>query len=684
MKYLNTNNNFIKVFYSLLFFSSSLIYSYPINSKSLEWQRIELQQSISDKIKNVLSPIIKSGEFIVHVDIDLNSNSELTPPEGGGNPPPPPGGDDNKDKNKKPQIKFSDVDVKESSYDFIVFSKLGLEAPVYQVNDDGKIVFPNQDNPPAPTPQSIAKEMIELTKAIDLFQYLSSIKITIGLDDYLGDETKKTVEDLIKSMSFKFGKIEAIVDIKFIDMQEIKKSVSKIDPNIKRKETLEMLSKFGTAIGIVLAVVLLGLFSYLLFKKYADLQEKMMNLMRDQMNQEKVEKETEAKDETEEEFSGNLAGGPGDLGSDDQANQIKGIDRFRNLLENSSVEASLQIKKWLKANDKSSQNALILLVQELSTKELSLIFQNLSQDERDDWKKLLSRSLSPQEFMQAQIFVASEIVQEYLSPSFIQDSETIDLLLSLTPKRCADFLNQNLMYANILMNALSTKFINQLLPLINKESLDQVIQESIYIDKDNIQKNLQQFKQDLRPFVAIEKRSQFMGKILEILPQSNAAQEKSLFKGLAASGSDDLLTKIAFKNFPSELIPKVKDESLKRILSSFNRELRVDLIMTVQASLKEKYTELIAPANSKARDMLNLDMEKYQDEIALKKLQSRSDEIWMSYVKHIRKSLNKDEQLQAELRPIIEEWSKALVNQIAPNGPATNSSDNVVDMKKAA
>jgi hypothetical protein len=644
------------------FFFSFFIYqaqafdgnSMAMHRSSIQWQRIDLEKNIKEKIHDVISPIIKSGEYIIKVDVKLKDNIDPTISGGGGGPE----GSDNKNaQKKKSKVSLTDIDPKLARADYIVFSKIGMESPIFpeeNVDANGK---------PESEPPNIGKSLLELNKTLDLFQYIESIKINVNLDDFLGDETKDTINKLLTGLDLTFSGIKASLDITYLDMKEIKKGLTKIDPNLKRKEDLELYSKFGTAVGLVLTALLLSLVGFLLFKKYSDLQERLAEINKPQETQSNNEKSEDDKDKENEEES--LSPASMTTNANEALSNVNGIDRFRMLLKSRPQSAGIFIKKWIKDQSNNAKSALILIVQELESSELTQIFDLLNLNDREEWKGKLDKVLTPEEEKQAHYFINTDIIQEQIVPSLVTDEDAIDLLLTLTPEKAAEFIQAENQFAPILMNVMTSSFINQMIKNFDAPLAEKVITQSVFIDKDTLISNIESFKEKLTPFANVQKRSQFLSKILEMLPEAGPSTEEALFKGIAVSGSLDLLLQNFKVQFPNSLLGQLSDEALSKALQTYSRTKRVELIVISDENTANKMMNLIAPENTKARDMLNLDLEKFSDELAKKRLLDKKEDVHSDYLKHVRSLIRNDESFYALNYELIKNHAESLIKNYA-------------------
>ncbi len=617
-----------------------------INTQSLEWQKIELERTIKSEVHSTISPIIRSGEFIVNVSVKIKPIPSLKDASSGG------AGGGKDDKNKKSTVKFSDIDPKDAKDEYIVLSKLGLEAPVYQ--DEDKDPVTGQGKSEA---QQWQKFISDYLQNYDLFKTIEAVNIDVKLDEYLGDETKKTVEELINGMNLEFGSVKVKVQTSYISMKEMKKELNK-KVNNDYADLYKWLGQMGLPFAVILAVLLFCTFAFVLFKKYAALQEKQMEMMREQMTQQKPEsKDEKKKDEAEEVRDGVISGGSEDKGKED------GIERFQAMISTNPVEASLMVKRWISDQSKIHQMVLNVLVKELSGDELSKIFTNISLEERRIWKQSIGKAMKPDDIRSAKRYVGTQVVQELIIPNSITDAETVDLLIRIKPEDTARFCEEQPHLGAILMNVMNAKFLSKMMDQLTDEVTQSLLQESFQLNPLKIQSLLPDFKSKLKAHVKTEHVSPFMEKLGELIPLSSPQRERALYEGYAQGVSPEKLLTLAQKHFPSELIFKVPDAMMKSFVQTYPRERRAELVMILNESVKEKFIAIIAP-NEKSRDMLNLDIEKLENNpLQKKRIENTRDMMLKDFFDHCRKQIKTNPSFLKELEPVLKNWLVSLNGQ---------------------
>jgi hypothetical protein len=616
---------------------------------SLDWQRIELEKSIKEQVQSVISPIIRSGEYIVSVQVRFSPTADLRAASAGGKK------DEEKQK-PKPRIKFNDLDPGKAKGDYVVMSKLGLEAPLYVDQPEREKAASTEEEV-----KQWQKFIVNYLNSYDLFKLLESVEVSVKLDNYLGDETKKTVEQLLQGLNLNYGSVKAKVKVSYLDMKEIKKSLDKRNEN-KNRELYEWIGRLGQPIGLILAVLILCAFAIMLFRKYAELQEKQMEMM-GQMNRPQPPQKEETEKDKEDNGFGAFAQDPGEQSKED------GIERFRAMIQNNPSEASFLIKRWIKEPSKIHQSVLNVLVKELSGDELSKIFEYISMDERKNWKKYLGKAIRPEEIITAKRYVGTQVVQEMIIPNSITDVETVDLLIRITPEESANFCKNETTLAPIFMNVMNAKFLNRMMDRLSDDVVDRLLDESFKLTPEKVDHLLSEFKSKLQHYIKDETVSPFIEKLLELIPLSTPTREKNLYQSLARAAGAEKLIETARNYFPSELVFAVPDSMMKNFAQAMPREKRPELVFLLDGPTKDKFVSVIAP-NEKSQDMLWLEIEKIERDSERKAmLLENRDIVLKEYVETCRKTLRSNSSYLKELEPLLSEWMKGLTQEKGQKSP---------------
>lgn len=602
--------------------------------ESIEWQKVKLQDTTRKRYESVISKIIVASKFIVNVKLETDNLDKIKPSK-------------NKDvfKNTK-QIKFNNNPMTtETKGDSIIFSKLGLEAPL----------IPDEDNYKR---ESIKKTITDISTTFDIFNYLKSVSIEVLLNEKLDIKTRKVVEDVIlATQAITNQKVKPRVSIKYISMDENFVAEKKIEPTFLEK-AIKAAPKYANAIGLILSVLIFGILVSLLFKKYFELQEKQMELMK--AHSQKVENKNDNKEDEKNKkgLNGNVNGE-----SISEEESIKAFERFRNFLKNSPIESQLLIKKWIKAEDELSKLALNALVKQLSNEELKMIFEILTFDERKDWKSKLKVDLQEEDIKMGNAFISSQIVEDIIAPPMIKDPELLKLISHLTPKQGADVAQFNVESGVILMNIMPPKFLAEMMDHLSEEVIENIIGLSASCSEEEISAKLEKFKEELPATQAIINRSPFLENIIAHIAFASPSTEKSLFKLLATVESIELVVQTAISNLPAEIIKKVPEKIIKGTLQTFSQAQRIQYFYSQEEGQQTYLLNLFAAEGSKARELIAFEFEKIQTDPSLvEEIERNKANLEKIYFQAVRKVVRNSPEFSKEIKPIVTDWIQNLLN----------------------
>ena len=583
---------------------------------SLDWQKFALEQSISKKVRDSLSTIIKSNEYVVDVEINVSppSKPKFVQPE-------PPGGGAGGEE-KEGGIKPTDVKPDKLPRDYIVFSKLGLEAPLI---DDFKD-FKEEKKGGAPKAKAgdelpSFEQLWKFNKALDIFNNLESVKIYVQLSEKLHTETRDAIKKVLNSLKFNLNEVVPELEITYINMEE---KYNTLGLPGSFQELVDFLSRFSNMIGLIMATILLGIIAFVLFNKWAD-------VMRETSEAEAAAAAAAQEVPKEEEEEKDMGmGGPGGPFDQENTDADAGIDRFVSFLEHSEIEAVMLVKRWLNTADKKEVNALRALVQQMKNDVLMKIFKTLTVEEREKWKGFLTKQLAGPELIEANAFISNSIVADILVPAAIVDAEVADLLLRLTPENGARFIQDNGDLGKVLLNVMNTKFVAKILEHLDEDMVDGVLSKGMEFKKEDVDPMLDEFKAKLKDYQVETKKLPFMEKILDLIPVAMPSRENSLFKVLATNSEDmEQVKGIAMKFYPSALVPYLPEQFLKSVLQTYPMGPKVELVASLDEHLKDKFVNIFAPAGSKAADVLELEMEKIDTDLGVqRRIKNEKDNIW--------------------------------------------------------
>ncbi len=624
---------------------------------SLDWQKVQLEKTILSKVQNGLSKIIKSNEYVVNVE--LNATPAVKPKF---TPPSDKDGKESKDNKNKNKIRLNDVLPDKMPKDYIVFSKLGLEVPLIDdFKDEDTEAKDGEGNPLERKKLPPFEQLWKFNNSLDIFTNLENIKIHVQLSEKLHENTRKSIKTMLDSMKFNLNDIVPSIEVTYINMEE--KLLSPFPSSFK--EVIALLSKFSNMIGLLLAATLLGIIAFMLFSKWEKMEKggdgeapAVAAAPPDSSGEDDEDKEKEVDELSSLDSSA----------EQDHVSSLNGVERFQTFLKFSRVEAIVLLKKWINAGEDAEKNALRSLVQQLDNELLISLFKDLTTEERERWKSFLGGKLASNDLMEANAFISNQIVEDILVPSVIVDTEICDLLLRLTPESGAKLVKDHPDSGKILMNVMNVKFVSKVIEQLDKEVIDTTLDNSMQFKNDDVESQLDTFKEKLSEYQVSEDKAPFLEKLISLIPESAPQVENSLFASLAKNSPDaEQIKEIAQTYFPALLIPVLPLNILKNILQTYPMDQKIELISSIDEEMREKFVDIFAPKGSKASDVLDLEMEKIDtDIVAQKKIREKPEEIWKEFVLYSRKLLKNEKEGAGDLEKMITQWSESIMSGKSP------------------
>jgi hypothetical protein len=630
----------IKTILKFTFIFFLLIQSNLIFARSLEWQKVTLQNEIRDKVTDAIDNVILGNQFFVDVQIKY-----LKP-----NIPEFEDVDDVK-------TRVSDIEFDDSKGDYIAFSKIGLEVPVLE-----KYYDENQNK---------LKEMFQYNQLNDLFTQLESIKIKILLSSELNQQLIEKVQNLIQSIDFSYGDKKPKIDFQVIDISKVikmtdeekkkqgaegggdgKNEVKNIHD--KKFNLLDWLSKFGNAIGLVIAVLLLGLFSWLILKKYFELKKELLDMEKapEEKTAEELEAEEAAKEEEEEE-------------EEEIIKTREDFGRFKQFMQEYPEDTTLMIKRWIGEVESNPRYELILraIVQQLEDNEIKDLINSLNDNEKSKWKSHLDQFLTKDELIEANKTLSEEVVREIVSPNASEDPALTDMLINLKESQAIQFVNDHPSEAKVLFNLLSPVFSAKVLNKIDESLTARAIEDSMNYDPRFDQEGVARFKKRLTAFVKEHPDRPFNQKIIEMLQSFDPAKENILYRYLAKEGKRSEIIMAGTKQFPAQLISQLSSEAITDIMQVYPTDEKVSLLLSLDKMKADQILEKFAPVGTKAREVLSIEFNSIEsNELRSRQIERNRDKYWKDFVKFTRDHLNANTEFKVEIRDLVTNWADQLLD----------------------
>lgn len=659
-----------------------ITFSFQVNAKiegasfkSVEWQTIQLQESIENKIKRSLRPIIIEDNYIidVKVGIDLGRVEDPTP----------------KKKTKSIQqkkVQFSNAAFPKDGDDFVVFNKLGLEAPIVGEAPIESEVSDAELN---------EKAMIELNDRYNLFNFLESIRINITFDKELSESTRESIQAILNGLSFYTKDTIPQFNVQYISLKDVavrpddknklmeeenkklknellKKPVAKEQIIEERKPAQVIPDRFKNLdimVGMIVGALVLGATALYINHKGSKVEEKL-DSTNSNTSEEHVEEEIVAENEEtiEEEKHEDTGEDMIDLTLGDAitAKINQGLERFKTVMQHHKGETILLIKEWIKAGSGQEAESLKALVQVLTDQELADIFKLLTNDERGSWKLILDGEMTKEEVAKAFVFIGNEIIKMMMVPSLIEDYEICDLLLSLSAEDAAKYCVKYPDLGIVFTNVLSGKVISEMFKLLPVHVTVDIIEKSAIFKKDEILKQMPFLKDLLQKVKASKERPPFLKRIIEILPTATIDIEKKLYSTLLVHLTVEETSQIALSVLPNEVLARLPDETFREVMNLMSQENQLIYLACLSGMERNAQLERFAAKGSKNREMLEIELSSIVDnELTMKRLNGeRKKAVMQNFLKVARDYLSKNAMAKKEVMPVMRDWLGEIKTEI--------------------
>lgn len=620
--------NKIIIYFSILLFSfSSVAKELPMGSMpSLEWQKRELEKELSTKIDQKLGTVFHGQKYYYNINI---STLPLKKPNF-----------KQIEASKVPPVKHSNKKAEAVNNDYIVFNKFALEVP--------SISLLNSDN--------VKEHISELeyiwkyNESIDIFNNLDSVEISFYFDEKIPEAKREQIKKMIETINFGLPDIIPSFNYSYSNLNFMATETSKKIDDAKDKKEAEAKAKdmegfgnYALAFSLILASIILGIFGLMLINKYAQIKKPSSEAQTANSNNDKNNSDKDAATLNQ-------------ANTETAENEESGFHRFVEYLEKTPNRASLLVKKWIKANDDQSAQALYGLVKMLDNDRLKIIFQNISQTERENWKNILNQpSAITDDLKVVGQFISNEIVDDMIVPNIVEDEELLDQLISLSDEKAASFLKENKDYAPYLINILNTKSVNGIFTYLRPVEIKEVLKASSTVNMDHFKNIVDNFKESLSPFIGTENTKIHLRKIAQLISLSNAFTDMAFYEALKEEKEENLIFEVAKNYYPSQLILNLDQTLLGKIITNYPNVKKTKLIYSLSDDKQKLLTDAISIESMKEMILMEIESIEFNQQLKAEIINSKED-IWNEFVLYSREIIKSDYQNSDNYREVLAYW----------------------------
>ena len=648
----------------LFIFQSFVLNANGEPTRSIQWQRIELETQLREKISEFLSLILKKDKFFVEVQISSSSPNFTLP-----NFEMP------KTEQKKvvDGVKFTNEksDKAKDNGDYILFDKIGILSPLFQSeskseegNKELQIKFYQYQ-------QKIERDLIAKT---DLFGLITDVDITLAFDTKMEDKQVDEVKKLIEKVVPKIGAITPKIEVFKMNFYEEPKKVADTSvAETKKKNIIEENLPYLTGpVGTIVATVLVCLTAFILlagFKKHQKaLQEASAAAMASGDDGDAESKKVS--NATTDTVDPNYRPGSPQL-IEAISSQKEGVEKLFLYLEKSNDQASNLIKKWINLDSSLSNAALLILSERMSIDELYKVFEKLNEEERESWIKISSSSdITPDLKKQADGYIAQQVMEDIMTVSATDDQELLNLLVELTPAKAATITREKPDLGAVFVNLMSSNFLAQMYLMLNSEEISEISMNGLKMSTDEIKEKTKELKTTLSEYVVQKYQNPFSRRVVEVIQGLDPIRQEKMIEALIEEKQAFIIKDVVKKVIPMSIINTLPGPVYKEIYKSINKDLRLDFIISLDESERFEFINKVTQEGTKGREVLEFEVNKIvEDELAVRRIQNKKEEISKNYIIEVRSIIARSSEIKLEVDELVNQW----VSELSADGDSANN-----------
>jgi len=615
---------------------------YVAKKKSLDLQRAEMEEALRLRIQKSIEVTVPAKHFIMNAFVDLI-------------PYLPPRTDKIQDRKPADLGKKPEKGTLGAPY----LSKLGMDLPWLPENTNA---LPIDTTP-------------------NIYDYIKKVRVSVILDKALQDSKSEVVEEVIRTIVGPLGKESPEVKVEKLELVTSPPPQPPQPPAPVQEEPgwsfRKWLSEFKMPLGLLICTLILaGLvvgFGLRAFKEWIKVEEKRFGLQEShnawlkahsEMERERVfnrEKQEEKKQAKLEDLQESVKDLPAAYAG------LMGIVQFKRLLREQPDVCIKLAKSWLNSKLEIARESLKILSHGLSQGELTILFNELSPEDRTLWKGMITQRATEhdavtaqQTMQQADMFISCEIVDSTVRPHFLDDRGVKDLLLDLGLDEYVKLADKSKDYGPMLLALLPTDRLNDFYKALPSAKALDFASRSLSLSSEEIEKRSPAFLVAIREFIKGPKPPTFpfVEKAQLMLESASYDQEQQIFRSLAKSGNRKAFEISALKHIPSQSIWNMPEDFLKEYLNPFSTTEKAEVYVLLEENLQPRFLTLVA-ASVKMKEAMDFEIKQLKsDEIRMKRLEKERSERLTEFYYGIRETIRSNESLVEMSKPVILDWMR--------------------------
>ena len=624
------------------------VYTLPI-----EWQKVELQKQIENKLQQAFASIIPNINYILSVDISLSEAKAF-------------GLTADKEGKNSQNFPLSKLGINKDSTAFKRALLSGINSIFTRINAVNVSLI--VDATVSGNQETIAKNLINQTvksytgKAAGIRVSRTNLLPDTTLADDLkvaqvNVEAAKALAEAITQSNDKIANaIAATQGLKLPDDKPNQESVV----NKKSSEELpktwqEWVLVMRIPLGIVVAtfLMLMGINGFKRFESQKVALMAQANAQASQANSQENEKEV-VEEKAKETKSHDVSG----LGLAAASGADTGFTQFKRMAEQYPETASYLVKMWLNMNTQETNEALAVLPKVIPVESLVGVFGGLEDSLKAKLKKVSTQTIDANSVLRADAFIVSQMVDTFLVNTIVLPDDLKMLLSEMTMEECVECYRRDNQLGTAFINVLQTVQLGRLLSLLSDEEVTSLFQEGLNFKGENVQ-----YLSDNLPAMINKLRNEkqkvrvpLLDKAIDLIKELGPEKENQVFDMLVASGDRDQLREATQNFFPAQLIMSLPLDKIRSLINRFPTKERAVLIYSRPKDEQDLLLEAIGQSG-RLRDIINTEIAEIQkDEVWKAKIIKDQSKIWQKFVILSRETLLRDESIRQSADELLAKW----------------------------
>lgn len=309
------------------------------------------------------------------------------------------------------------------------------------------------------------------------------------------------------------------------------------------------------------------------------------------------------------------------------------------------------VRNLLRGKDKRQKELLRAVEITLDSSLLSKLVASFDTQERTQWREV-SASLAQATLDMERSYGRLRLEMRKASLASSSEESLSSMISSMHEDRASEFVKKYPQSAPSLLQRVAPDIAAAVLNELKDEEARSLVDLSLSASAEDEEVRL---KKDLAEYLGV-RGGAFKQGLPEAVVELSQSKGDAVLGSLLECGEWGLVRSLALKSMPPALFPKIRTSILREALAPIPLEEKVSFIATRSAEDEQTWINLMAEEGSKAREMLDLEIEQIKANAdSLSILQSQKSSIEKDFYSKIRSFLNSDEHYP-EVVSVVDAW----------------------------